>query len=182
MGLSTEGLCWRLFIAVLACMPLARADILLHVGGLVDVEAELVREQVTVRVQGERIAAIEDGFRKPTPADTVIDLRTQTVLPGLMDMHVHLGSEYSSKSRLHSFVQSEADIAIAATEHAKITLHAGFTVVRNPGDRHRVTVALRNAIQSKNRRWATHFYSRFIDRDDGGARRSHERLGRAFRG
>jgi imidazolonepropionase-like amidohydrolase len=83
----------------------------------------------------------------PGPNDSVIDLKNETVLPGLMDMHVHLTGEYSAQSNLDRFVLNEADYAFDAANYAKRTLEAGFTVVRNVGDQFNVTVALRKAIE-----------------------------------
>jgi imidazolonepropionase-like amidohydrolase len=99
-----------------------------------------------VRVRGNTIAAIEEGFATPGAEDSVIDLRDQTVLPGLMDTHVHLTGEYSASSNLNRFVLNEADYAFDAALYAKRTLDAGFTVVRNLGDAFNVTIALRKAI------------------------------------
>ena len=63
-----------------------------------------------------------------------------------MDAHVHLSSEYSANSQLSRFTLNEADFAFDAAMYAKRTLEAGFTVVRNVGDRFNETIALRKAI------------------------------------
>ena len=131
----------------LLCMAgAASADTLIHAGSLIDGESDRAATEMTVRVSGSRIMAIETGYSAPSMADTVIDLREQTVLPGLMDMHVHLTGQYSADSRLRGFTLNQADLALDAARYAKRTLDAGFTVVRNLGDSFNVTVALRNAI------------------------------------
>lgn len=135
-------------LAALLAAPLVFADTLIHAGRLIDGEADGARETVTVRVVGSTIAAVESGFTVPDTDDAVIDLREHTVLPGLMDMHVHISSEYSSNSRLNQFVKNEADLALDAAMYARRTLEAGFTVVRNLGDRMNETIALRNAINA----------------------------------
>ncbi len=124
----------------------AAADTLIHAGRLIDGNADRAATEMTVRVDGSTIAAIERGYTAPRAGDTVIDLTDQTVLPGLMDMHVHLTGEYTPQSRLQRFTLNEADLALDAAKNAKRTLEAGFTVVRNVGDAFNVTVALRNAI------------------------------------
>ena len=124
----------------------ANADTLIHAGRMIDGKTEIAFSEMTIRVHGTEIKAIENGFTSAGPDDFVIDLKTNTVMPGLMDMHVHLTGEYSRDSRLNRFITNEADYAIDATMYAKRTLDAGFTVVRNLGDAFNVTVALREAI------------------------------------
>lgn len=124
----------------------AHADTLIYAGHLIDGQAGKPIKNVTIRVAGDIIAGIDKGFTTPAAGDTVIDLRDQTVLPGLMDMHTHLTGEYSKDSRLKPFIRNEADYAFDAALFAKRTLEAGFTVVRNLGDSFNVTVALRKAI------------------------------------
>lgn len=126
----------------------AHGDTLVHAGRLIDGVSERARTEMTVRIDGDVIAAVEPGYTRPTSDDVVMDLRNQTVLPGLMDMHTHLTGEYSEDSRLDGFVMNEADYAYDSVVYAKRTLEAGFTVVRNLGDAFNVTVALREAIDS----------------------------------
>jgi len=126
----------------------AYADTLIHAGRLIDGESGRALTEVTVRVSGDTIVGIERGYTSPGSDDTVIDLQDQTVLPGLMDMHVHLTGQYSARSNLNRFTLNEADYAFDAAMYAKRTLEAGFTVVRNLGDAFNVTVALRKAIEA----------------------------------
>lgn len=70
-------------------------------------------------------------------------------MPGLMDMHTHLSSQYSKNSYLEKFTKNEADYAFASVNYAKRTLMAGFTTVRDLGDSYNVTVSLRNAINAE---------------------------------
>ena len=133
-----------LFISVFA--NLAIADTLIHAGRLIDGESVTVLTEMTVRVDGSTIKAIENGYTAAGSRDNVIDLTDQTVLPGLMDTHVHLTGEYSPDSRLNRFIMNEADLAFDAALYAHRTLEAGFTVVRNLGDSFNVTIALRKAI------------------------------------
>ncbi len=136
-----------LFLTVcLVATSTAAADTLLHAGRLIDGVSNRPMSEVTVRIDGDTIVAIERGYAATDEGDTVIDLRRQTVLPGLMDMHTHLTGEYSQDSRLRGFITNEADYAFDAAKYAKRTLEAGFTVVRNLGDGFNVSVALRKAI------------------------------------
>ncbi|MGI9203723.1 MAG: amidohydrolase family protein [Woeseiaceae bacterium] len=124
----------------------AVADTLVHAGRLIDGESDRAALEKTIRIVAGEIGAIEDGYTAPGNGDTVIDLRDSTVLPGLMDTHVHLTGEYSASSNLNRFVLNEADYAFDAARYARRTLQAGFTVVRNLGDAFNVTIALRKAI------------------------------------
>ena len=130
-----------------AAVP-AFADTLIHAGRLIDGDADRAVTERTIRIDGDTITAIERGYTAPGADDTVIDLRDATVMPGLMDLHVHLTGQYSAQSNLNRFILNEADYAFDAAKYARRTLEAGFTVVRNVGDSFNVTVALRKAIEA----------------------------------
>ncbi|MBT8136260.1 MAG: amidohydrolase family protein [Gammaproteobacteria bacterium] len=123
----------------------APARTLIHAGTLLHPEGRS-QQQVTVVVAGQRIAAVEPGFVPARDGDVLIDLSNLTVMPGLMDMHVHLSSVYSRNSYLEKFQLDAADLALRAAAAAGKTLRAGFTTVRDLGDSFNVTVALRDAI------------------------------------
>ncbi len=132
-------------LLALACIP-ATAATLIHAGKLIDSTGDAVRERVTVVVEGDRITAVEAGFRAAAAGDVVIDQSAATVLPGLMDMHVHLTSEFGSRSEIDSVKKSEADRAFDSVVYAGRTLQAGFTTVRNLGDQFGLSIALARAI------------------------------------
>jgi len=125
----------------------AQANTLIHAGRLIDGDSDRVATEMTIRIDGDTIAAIESGYTAPGADDSLIDLRDATVMPGLMDMHVHLTGEYTEDSRLRGFITNEAAYAFMAAKFARLTLDAGFTTVRNVGDAMNVTVALRDAIR-----------------------------------
>ena len=127
---------------------IAYGDTLIHAGKMIDGISVAVIENVTLRIKESKIQKIEAGFIDPDAYDTLIDLRDQTVLPGLIDTHVHLTGEYNENSRLKRFISNEADYALDSALYAKKTLEAGFTVVRNLGDTYNVTIALNKAIKS----------------------------------
>lgn len=130
----------------LLCLVEAQAAerTLLHCGRLIDVGAGQVREQMTIVVVSNRIAAVEAGYAPAGPTDTLLDLRGRTVLPGLIDLHVHLQSNFGPQRYLERFQFNPEDNALLAAHHARITLRAGFTTVRDLGGEQ--VVALRNAI------------------------------------
>jgi imidazolonepropionase-like amidohydrolase len=136
-----------LFIfAILLSLTCRSQNTYLHCGKLIDTKSGKVLSEKTVVVSGDKIIAIENGFvDSKTSEDIVIDLKTKTVMPGLIDMHVHIESETNPKAYLEDYTLNEADIAFNAQGYAKITLMSGFTTVRDLGGSG-VNIALRNAI------------------------------------
>lgn len=126
----------------------AEARTLVHAGTLVDGAANAPRARVTIVIEEGRIADVVPGFTPAGGEDELIDLSDHTVLPGLMDMHVHLTGELSRTSYLDEVVLNPADLALNAAHYARLTLLAGFTTVRNLGDDGMATVSLRNAIRA----------------------------------
>lgn len=141
---------WTAAIAVIgaALMLPAGAATLIHAGRVIDGLTDNVAEGRTIVVDAGRITAIEPGFRAPAEGDRVIDLRSGTVLPGLMDMHVHITSENSRTTELDRFKENAADIALDGVVYAQRTLLAGFTTVRDLGSAFNTDIALRNAINA----------------------------------
>jgi len=122
------------------------AKTVIHAGQLIDGAGVSPLLNMTIIIEGNKIESVEKGFLEPGVEDQYIDLGSYFLLPGLMDMHVHLASEYSKNSYLERVTLNPADYAIRATANAKKTLMAGFTTVRNVGDGDRVTISLRDAI------------------------------------
>jgi imidazolonepropionase-like amidohydrolase len=118
---------------------------IIHCGTLIDAIKNEAQTQMTIVVEGKKITAVQKGFTNPTGTDKVIDLKTQTVMPGLTDMHVHLENETSKGGEMKRYQQNSADVAFDAAKYAKTTLLAGFTSVRDLGGSG-VNIALRNAI------------------------------------
>jgi imidazolonepropionase-like amidohydrolase len=117
-------------------------------GKLIDTRSGKVQTNKTIIVTDKTITRIEDGFILPkNTKDKTIDLKTKTVMPGWIDMHVHLEEETSPTSYLEEFTLNDADVAFNAEVIAKKTLMAGFTTVRDLGGSG-VNVSLRNAINS----------------------------------
>ena len=134
---------YALFLIV--CFSLEGATVI-HAGSLLDGTGSEPLREMSIVIDDQVITRVETGYIEPEPDDIYLDLTGYFVLPGLIDMHVHLSSEYSSKSYEESISLNSSDYAIKAVANAKKTLLAGFTSVRNLGDSGNVTVSLRNAI------------------------------------
>lgn len=135
-----------LFCGILFVSAASAQDIYIQAGKLVDTKNGRVLNERTIIVSGNKIKSVENGFVQPrNNSDSLIDLRTMTVLPGLTDMHVHLESETNPNKYLERFTNEPADDALNAVGFARTTLLAGFTTVRELGGSG-VNISLRNAI------------------------------------
>jgi imidazolonepropionase-like amidohydrolase len=119
--------------------------VVIHAGQLIDGISDNPVQNVTVTVQDGQITAVENGFIDPSDGTGVVDLSNQTLMPGWIDLHVHLENETSPTRYLDSYRLNDADIAFQSTVYAKKTLMAGFTTVRDLGGTG-VNIALRDAI------------------------------------
>ncbi|MCF6133470.1 metal-dependent hydrolase family protein [Flavobacterium wongokense] len=137
-----------LFSLLFATIAINAQDTYIQCGKLIDTKSGKVLTNKTIIVSGKTIKSIEDGLLHGVLVeDVVIDLRTKTVMPGWIDMHVHLEGETSPTAYIEEFTLNDADIAYNAEVFAKTTLMAGFTTVRDLGGSG-VNVSLRNAINA----------------------------------
>ncbi|MBQ4818512.1 amidohydrolase family protein [Aquimarina sp. MMG016] len=120
-------------------------DTYLHCGKLIDTKNGKVLTEKTVVVTENKILKIENGYVDGKKDDITIDLKDKTVMPGLIDMHVHLEGETNPKAYLKKYTDNEADLAFDAVGFAKKTLMAGFTTVRDLGGSG-VNISLKKAI------------------------------------
>ena len=141
-----------LFSACLITSPLlaqtattAPQRILIYCGNLFAGTSNDLQPQMTVVVEGNKITAVQKGYTAAAGQDKVLDLKNKTVLPGLIDMHVHMESETRRGGAGDRFTQNVPDVTFQAAKYAKTTLLAGFTTVRDLGGSG-INVALRNAI------------------------------------
>ena len=137
--------------AAALCMALAAGaaqagDLVVHAGTLIDGVSTQPRRKVSILVHDDRIVGVKDGFVTPAGAQ-VIDLSSQTVMPGFIDVHVHIGAKLPSRTNAtedwvtHSAIDRAFDDAVFARE----LLQQGFTSARDVGGGDD-SVAVRNAI------------------------------------
>ena len=142
---------------LIAAMALSLAAPALALAEVVVIQADRVlaepgkapRGATSIVIEGGKISALLEG-RQPGPAGArIIDLGTRFVLPGLIDSHVHLDSDAGGQAALlESLTASPGLDALRAQWNGMKTLRAGFTPVRNLGDRSGATLALRDAVES----------------------------------
>lgn len=137
-----------LLLALIACIQLnaSAQKTYIHCGKLVDAKTAKMLTAKTIVVEGNKIVEVLDGYTTAGSNDKTFDLKNSTVMPGLMDMHVHLEQETSPTRYMEGFTLNEADVAYGALRFAEKNLMAGFTSVRDLGGSG-VNIALRKAIQ-----------------------------------
>lgn len=121
----------------------AQETVVLRAARLLDVAAGRVVENAVIVIEDERIVAVNPAS-VPEDAET-IDLGDVTLLPGLIDTHVHLTGDLDRDSFNRSIRQSAPDAALRGARNARRTLLAGFTTVRDIASRDFVDVALMRA-------------------------------------
>lgn len=118
----------------------------IRAGRLFDAKAGKMLANQDIVVEGDKIVSVSPAGGR-APADHFIDLSNSTVLPGLIDTHVHLSFD-PDMFGYHSLAISSPTLAMLATKNAKSTIDAGFTTVRSAGAEQFVDVALRDLIDA----------------------------------
>ena len=137
---------------LLACLLLSSSfafaqRTVIYCGELIDPKSLQVIKQMSIIVEGNKITDVQNGYIAAAKEDKIIDLKSRTVMPGLIDCHVHLEDETSKTNYSDGFRLNPADYAFKSTVYAERTLMAGFTTVRDLGGSG-VNISLRNAINN----------------------------------
>jgi imidazolonepropionase-like amidohydrolase len=138
----------QLLTLALTCfiaLSLSAQKTYIQCGKLIDGLSNTAIQSATIVIEGNKIIRIDKGYTVGSSSDKIIDLKNKTVLPGLIDCHVHLESQFSKTSILEGFTRPDPEVAYYAAVYAKRTLMAGFTTVRDCGGSG-VNISLRNAI------------------------------------
>lgn len=121
----------------------------IHAGALLDRPGQAPRGASTVIVRGGRVEAVRDGYVAPPAGARVIDLKDQFVLPGLIDMHVHIfADDDKQRARMEALNRDVEDEVLIGVDNARRTLEAGFTTIRDLGSDPRSVMSLRDAINA----------------------------------
>ncbi|MES2796334.1 MAG: amidohydrolase family protein [Bacteroidota bacterium] len=118
---------------------------ILHCGTLMDMASNGSQKEMSVVIEKNKIVDIQKGYLRAAAGDKTVDLKSKTIMPGLIDMHVHLESQTSKDQFQKRIANNMADNAFEAEKYARITMMAGFTTVRDLGGSG-ANIALRNAI------------------------------------
>jgi imidazolonepropionase-like amidohydrolase len=116
---------------MLAQVPATAHPVVLHAERLLDIEAGRILSPGEVLIEGEKIVAAGSSVAHPAGAETV-DLGDTTLMPGLIDAHVHLFLHPGDED-LQTITESVPQRVIVATLAAKADLLAGFTAERDMG-------------------------------------------------
>ena len=117
----------------------------IYCGRFIDVKKLEVQKEITIITEGNLVTDVQKGYVAAGAGDKTIDLKDATVMPGLIDMHVHLETETNPNRYMETFTFNPADYAFQSVVFAERTLLSGFTTVRDLGGSG-VNIALRNAI------------------------------------
>lgn len=128
---------------------------IIHAGTLLAIPGEAPLKQQSIIVRNGLIVEIREGYTQATDIEDegegevrIIDLSDGFVMPGFIDLHVHLSGQFGSGGKLDTVTMTDADIAFTAQMYAYRTLLAGFTTVRDLGSHGDAIFALRDAVKA----------------------------------
>ncbi|MEI8677266.1 amidohydrolase family protein [Pseudoalteromonas sp. Hal040] len=139
-------------LSLLSAFAVNAQTMLIYAGKVLVGTEQDVKEQQTLVIEDSKIAAIKAGYLTKqqlnlSDAD-IIDLKNQMVLPGLIDMHVHVTFERDAKRNPHQWTtEYEADFALRSLKYLQRTVDAGFTSVRDLGSSYQVIFPLKRAVE-----------------------------------
>jgi len=135
-----------LAIALLPAAALAQVTALVG-GTVVDLSGKSPITDAVVLVEGERILSVGPAASTPVPAGaTVVPMAGKWLIPGMMNMHVHLGLNLPGAA--HAYNEKPEATAMRMLENAQKSLMAGTTTVRLTGERDHIEFAVKQAIDS----------------------------------
>lgn len=143
MRLPPASFAAALFLAAASLTP---ARTLIYCGAILDSISDAPKKEMTIVVDGDRIAAVQAGYTAAAAGDKVVELKNATVTPGWIDCHVHLDGQSSPTSYTEWTTMEPGDYALRSAFFARKTLLAGFTSVRWLGDTKGSSFALKKAI------------------------------------
>lgn len=134
------------FALTFAAQSLQAQNTYIHAGTVIDGISDEPLHEMTLVIEDGQITGMHDSFQDPGSGDELVDLSDHTVMPGFIDMHVHLEGETTPERYVETFTLDPEDVAFRSTTYAERTLKAGFTTVRDLGGSG-VNISLRDAIE-----------------------------------
>ena len=132
--------------AVLIAAPAAAETMIIHADAVVVDAASAARGQSTVTVTDGRIVSIQDGWVDGPAGSTMIHLAGKTLVPGLVDLHVHLTGDPGGDFWKDAVEPEEWGVVVGA-KNARLTALAGFTTVREAGSAQHTAFSLRRGTE-----------------------------------
>jgi imidazolonepropionase-like amidohydrolase len=133
-------------LALFTAAPALAETVYVRAGHLIEPASGAVLSDRLIRIEDGRVAAVTP-FAPPPAGARLIDWSALWVLPGLIDMHVHLADVEQTNNYAEPLLYSQAAIAYIGARNARTTLRAGFTSVHDVGSyRGLANIELRNAI------------------------------------
>jgi len=106
--------------------------IIIHAGSVLAIPGERPLKEHSIHIRDGRVVALTAGYAEEEGAH-LVDLKNAFVLPGLIDLHVHLTSTPDPGRELKDVTAGAADLALLGAVHAEKLLHAGFTSILDMG-------------------------------------------------
>jgi imidazolonepropionase-like amidohydrolase len=117
-------------------------------GNVIIGDGEVI-DKGTVTVDGNLLKFVGPGKKySPSKKDAVFDISGKTLLPGLIDAHIHICVDGSPDPMTSLLKDSVPQVTLKAADHARRTLEAGVTTVRDMGGKDYVDLAIRDGIES----------------------------------
>jgi imidazolonepropionase-like amidohydrolase len=127
-----------------AAAPALADTVVVHAGRLISDASRPASGPSTITITDGKIVSVTEGLQPPPQGARLVDLSTKTVLPGLVDAHVHLSGDPGGDYRDEA-VDTDEWLTLVGVKNARITVLAGFTTVRDVGSAPQVGFALRRA-------------------------------------
>lgn len=136
----------RAFLAfcAVAAAPAAAETVVVHAGRLIADASQRPTGPATITIVDGRISTVQAGLIPANAGDIFVDLTGKTVLPGLIDTHVHLTGDPDDQFWSQA-VDTDEWATLVGVKNARVTAKAGFTTVRDVGSPQQAGFALRKA-------------------------------------
>lgn len=154
---KTTNLFLAIFLLFLItfCLPISAQPnpAIIHAGTLLNIPGKPPLREQSIVIEDGLIKSIAAGYQSAAAlglpsATKLIDLSDQFVMPGFLDLHVHISTQYGDSTKLSRVTDSDAYVALAASRYAENTLMSGFTTIRDLGSSGNAVFALRDAIKA----------------------------------
>lgn len=143
-------------LIIISSNVFAQSVTIIHAGNLLAVPGNGISNEKTIVVEKGRITKIENGYLShsdlgySTENVKLIDLKNSFVMPGLIDMHVHITGELDYTGNPYEWITlNDEDNAYNAIPYLEKTINAGFTTVRDLGARYTLINSIKRAVQKK---------------------------------